>query len=61
MVYYIFCKNCEKVVDEFEFECYWCKQKNIQSNFSSDNYTNQDEEKYSFAKDQEQFNFMKEI
>ena len=24
MVEYIFCKNCGKVVDEFECACHWC-------------------------------------
>jgi hypothetical protein len=24
MVYYIFCKKCGKVVDEFEKKCHWC-------------------------------------
>lgn len=24
MVYYIFCHNCGKVVDEYECKCFWC-------------------------------------
>ena len=27
MVLYIFCKKCDKVIDEYETECYWCKKK----------------------------------
>lgn len=61
MVCYVFCKNCQKVVDEFESECFWCKQKNVQLNSFNDNYTIEDKEKYLFSKDQKQFNFMKEI
>jgi hypothetical protein len=24
MVYYVFCYNCGKVVDEYESKCFWC-------------------------------------
>lgn len=27
MVSYIFCEKCGKVIDEFEKECFWCKEK----------------------------------
>lgn len=26
MVDYIFCEKCNKVIDEFEKFCYWCKK-----------------------------------
>lgn len=30
MVEYIFCKNCGKVVDEYESECFWCMKEKKQ-------------------------------
>lgn len=29
MVLYIFCKNCGKVVDEYEKCCHWCGFENL--------------------------------
>jgi hypothetical protein len=27
MVQYVYCKKCNKVIDEYETECFWCKKK----------------------------------